>query len=185
MQYYVYEQRRTRVRNGGRSRRFDHGDSDDASPEESVEPAFGSVPRTRLLWRGRGPTVPSADSDRGFLPQCVPVKLYLSYNVTAPRATRDGGHDAARDRDGRRWRTAHTDRSGSGEADPPAWPPDEVSGRVGLCWPLVMWMAGPFFALLAARHAGAYARYRSRVARHLDGHRVLGRRPPAAPDCPN
>lgn len=168
------------------------------------------------------------------------------------------------------------------------WPPDEVSGRFGLYWLLVIGMAGPFFALLAttvgslyavgpasvagaavfvagasvnvlaadefdgpeeilglewrvhtdgpfsvsrnpevighggaivglavaagswqalalgllavgwfatkpyaeepvlaARYAGTYARYRSRVARYLDVHRILGRCPSAAPDCPN
>jgi protein-S-isoprenylcysteine O-methyltransferase Ste14 len=39
--------------------------------------------------------------------------------------------------------------------------------------------------VLAERHAEAYARYRSRVARYLDVDRILGRCPPAAADRPN
>ncbi|MEZ3170091.1 methyltransferase [Halorubrum sp. RMP-47] len=37
------------------------------------------------------------------------------------------------------------------------WPPDEISGRFGLYWLLVMAMAGPFFALLATTMGSLYA----------------------------
>lgn len=42
------------------------------------------------------------------------------------------------------------------DADHRPWPPDEVSGRFGLYWLLVMAMAGPFFTLLVTTAGSLY-----------------------------